>query len=156
NLFATRQAFRLGRRVVSVALACLLGIAVFFGAVIFLAWGIADLTSAHDHSLSAVWKVLVGLLLPAVFKVFQPMLLGWVGDAARYCGRSPDNPIERQQIRAEGIKLLDRLHTQLDSKKNLEYERIVLVGHSLGSVIAYDLLTNYWTSVNTKLRIAPQ
>ena len=33
------------------------------------------------------------------------------------------------------------------------YGRVVLVGHSLGSVIAYDILRHYWGAVNGGLSI---
>ena len=36
------------------------------------------------------------------------------------------------------------------------YGRVVLVGHSLGSVIAYDILKHYWQEVNGKMRVDPE
>lgn len=49
----------------------------------------------------------------------------------------------RRRIRAEGIELLNRLH------ESMRYDRIVVVGHSLGSVIAYDVLRHLWPRFNT-------
>jgi hypothetical protein len=70
------------------------------------------------------------------------LLSGWliksVGDAARYLDDHPDNVAVRQSIREAGIDLLRRLHGEEG------YHRVVLVGHSLGSVIAYDLIRHYW------------
>lgn len=66
---------------------------------------------------------------------------GVIDDAARYLNPTPDNVIQRNKIREEGIKLLDALH------KSRKYNRIVIVGHSLGSVIAYDLIRLYWSFV---------
>jgi len=68
-------------------------------------------------------------------------LYTYVGDAARYLDPHPDNIEQRNKIREEGIALLHALH---ESKK---YSRIIVVGHSLGSVIGYDLLRLYWSSV---------
>lgn len=68
-------------------------------------------------------------------------LYGYVGDAARYLDPHPDNIEQRNKIREEGIALLHSLH---ESNK---YNRIIVVGHSLGSVIGYDLLRLYWSSV---------
>jgi hypothetical protein len=48
----------------------------------------------------------------------------------------------RQRIRAGGVALLRKLGASGD------YDRIVLVGHSLGSVIAYDILTEAWAEVD--------
>lgn len=75
-------------------------------------------------------------------------LLGYVADAARYLTPSPDNIEERNKIRAEGIRLLRTLH---ESKK---YSRIIVVGHSLGSVIGYDIIRHLWVDLRSPL--APQ
>ncbi len=61
-----------------------------------------------------------------------------LGDAARYLSPRPANVAHRQAIRSAGVELLDRLHERGD------YDRIVVLGHSLGSVIAYDVLTYLW------------
>jgi len=68
-------------------------------------------------------------------------LLRYLGDAARYLSPTPRNIELRRQIREDGLKLLAALH------ESGEYDRIVLVGHSLGSVIAYDLVRHYWAEV---------
>ena len=81
------------------------------------------------------------LLLPAL----QFFVLRYVGDAARYLRPSPGNIAVRRQVRADGIRLLRKLH---DSGK---YDRIIVVGHSLGSVIAYDVLYHFWQEVNAEI-----
>lgn len=84
-------------------------------------------------------SVALFLLLSAV----QGFLLYYVGDAARYLSPSPENIALRQRIRADGVALLRRLH------ESAEYDRIVVVGHSLGSVIGYDSLTALWRDYNS-------
>ncbi len=69
-----------------------------------------------------------------------PLLNDIVGDAARYLHPRPANIQRRQEIRARGVAILKALH---DADI---YDRIVVVGHSLGSVIGYDLLTHAWPS----------
>jgi hypothetical protein len=44
-------------------------------------------------------------------------------------------------------------HEEKDGEVRYQYGRIVLVGHSLGSVIAYDIIKHYWADVNGKLKI---
>lgn len=61
-----------------------------------------------------------------------------LGDAARYLTPRPSNIDARAAIRNEGLHLLRRIH---DSGT---YSRVVVVGHSLGSVIGYDILRTYW------------
>lgn len=65
---------------------------------------------------------------------FSPVL----GDAARYLRPAPKNIACRQQIREEGLRLIHAMH------KSGKYDRIILVGHSLGGVIAYELAQHYW------------
>jgi hypothetical protein len=67
-----------------------------------------------------------------------PLVNGFVGDAARYLMPAPPNIQRRQAIRAKGVEVLKKLH------ESGEYERIIVVGHSLGSVIGYDILTYAW------------
>jgi hypothetical protein len=61
-----------------------------------------------------------------------------IGDAARYLDPTADNVAQREAIRKGGVQLIRRLH------RGGKYQRIVIVGHSLGSVIAYDLIRFAW------------
>lgn len=77
-----------------------------------------------------------------------------VGDAARYFDVNPKNVARRYDILRGGIAMLQKLHKDCDSvgdKIMYRYGRIVLVGHSLGSVIAYDILRHYWYEVNGQI-----
>lgn len=82
---------------------------------------------------------LAGTLILAVAQAF---LIGYVGDAARYLSSHPQNIALRQKIRADGVRLLKQLH------ESREYDRIIIVGHSLGSVIGYDIITRLWIDYN--------
>ncbi|MBV7336195.1 hypothetical protein KFU94_49765 [Chloroflexi bacterium TSY] len=88
----------------------------------------------------AVWITitLIGFAL-------QYFLISYLGDAARYLSPIPRNIKLRQKIRTEGINLLRSLHGSGD------YDRIILVGHSLGSIIAYDIITHLWDEYNAQL-----
>jgi hypothetical protein len=81
-------------------------------------------------------------IAPALLLVLQYFFLKYVGDAARYLSPAPQNIRMRRNIRREGIALLRKIQESGD------YERIILVGHSLGSVIAYDILTHLWLEYN--------
>jgi len=83
-----------------------------------------------------------GLLSTGLLSLLNGVVLKFVGDAARYMTPKPENIAQRQKIRSDGIRLLRNLH---ESKK---YDRIVVVGHSLGSVIAYDIVRHLWTEFN--------
>ena len=92
-----------------------------------------------DARTAALWAVLG----PLVLSVPHGMPLYYLGAAARYLSPSPQNVATRRAIREAGVDILRRLHS------TGKYDRIVLVGHSLGSVIAYDILCYYWAEVNT-------
>lgn len=70
----------------------------------------------------------------------ERIFLGYIGDAARYLTPDPPNIKARRDIRTAGLTLLRGLHDD----ELRRYDRIILVGHSLGSVIAYDLITWFW------------
>lgn len=77
--------------------------------------------------------VLTALLVPIIVGVITNV----VGDAARYLHVRPSNVQMRHEIRAAGLEVLEALHRK-------GYERIIVVGHSLGSVIGYDILYHAW------------
>jgi hypothetical protein len=79
------------------------------------------------------WIVLVGALL-----LVQSIVVSYVGDAARYLSPLPRNIKLRQTIRRECIGLLRTLH------ESGKYDRLIIVGHSLGSIIGYDAITHLW------------
>lgn len=60
------------------------------------------------------------------------------GDVARYLDDAPDNVEVRRAIKSGGLELLRKI------QNSGEYDRIVLVGHSLGSIIALDLIKYLW------------
>lgn len=81
---------------------------------------------------------LVPLLVAAIGLGLRYSALSYLGDAARYLSPNPQNVVVREQIRADGVELLRALH------KKGDYDRIIVVGHSLGSVIAYDIVGYLW------------
>lgn len=88
-------------------------------------------------------------------------LIYYLGDVVRYTTPRAGNIKERQDIRETGIELLTKLHdAKITIKKNdgstykkNKYDRIIVVGHSLGSVIAYDLIKFLWIKHNEKIKL---
>lgn len=93
-----------------------------------------------------IWLLALPLLLPVAGGLWRflgkDFALNYLGDAARYLRPDPANIANRQAIRTAGITLLEKLHN------SGKYDRIVMVGHSLGSVIAYDILTHAWVKMH--------
>jgi hypothetical protein len=73
-----------------------------------------------------------------VWAYFERQMLAVVGDAARYLDNAPANIGVRQAIRTECMRFLEAMNG------SPEYSRIIVIGHSLGSVIAYDALRLLW------------
>jgi len=84
------------------------------------------------------WK---GWQLTAIIAVLgiisTSFIVPYFGRVVRYTRAKPDNVAARKNIRERGLALLSELHKE-------EYERIIVVGHSLGSILAYDLLSYFW------------
>jgi hypothetical protein len=89
----------------------------------------AWLGSAHAWAFAA--SVLIGAVL-------HSLVVPTFGDVARYVRAAPNTVEKRQTARDRALKLLEALHGKG------EYQRIVVVAHSLGSIIAYDVLMLLW------------
>jgi hypothetical protein len=76
------------------------------------------------------------LLIVSFIAINVLFLRDIVGDAARYFRLSPENIRARRNIIKLGVEVLDKLH-----EPERRYDRIILVGHSLGTVVGYDVLT---------------
>lgn len=110
-------------------------------AIVAIGFAVYGVVSAGrgENPLIPAW--ISGLLSLAIVPVVGLVLRNIVGDAARYLHVAPTNIQRRHEIRQGGAKLLTALHQR-------GYERIVVVGHSLGSVIGYDILTHGWAAVH--------
>jgi len=106
--------------------------------LLFVATGTVDYFT--DLKMNLGWSV--SFVLSAVLGVVNLIVVRYVGDAARYLDPSRTNIAVRQKIRSDGMQLIRNLH-------NSGYDRIIVVGHSLGSLIAYDILTHLWPEYNT-------
>ncbi|HEY9056586.1 MAG TPA: hypothetical protein VIN77_05500 [Aurantimonas sp.] len=122
---------------------------VFVGIAFLLPW-------------ASILTLSVGLLLlsTVIGIVIHQLVVPYLGDVARYVRTEPETVEKRRDIRERGLALLRALHREAppatpkdgegaddtdDDGANAErYERIVVVGHSLGAIIAYDLLRLFW------------
>lgn len=68
----------------------------------------------------------------------RPLLTRRLADAERYLTPDPAGIAPRTEIRTEGLELMRRLHA------SGIYSEVAVVGHSLGSVIGYDILRLFW------------
>ena len=96
------------------------------------------------------WHVIFAAAAAVIGYVLHNLVSPYLGDVARYVRADPRNIAIRRAIRERGLKLLDDLHA------GGTYERIVIVAHSLGTIIAYDLVSFLWATREPALRIGEE
>jgi hypothetical protein len=117
----------------------------------FGAWGFASLhfevpAGQTPWSITSFWSTVAACYFIAVYlALYAAFLQPYLGDAARYFRNSPGNVAVRREIRRQAVSQLQTLHLSGD------YDRIVVVAHSLGSVVAYDMLRAYYSRINQAL-----
>lgn len=107
--------------------------------LVALGWLLVD--QIREDPLSEVWESWTAWVAAAL--ALAQLLVGRfasksLADAARYLTPRPPNVAARNAIRAEGLALIRGLH---DAGT---YQRVVVVGHSLGGVIGLDLIRLAW------------
>lgn len=109
---------------------------------------IALLTLGHPPT--TLWLLVFLTLFVFLAWVF---LVPYVGDCARYLRDAPDNIEARNRIRKLGLQVLQDLHDQRAGDGAPRYDRIVVVAHSLGTIIAYDVLRAFFVEQMAKARL---
>ncbi|MCA0362495.1 MAG: hypothetical protein LCH67_00485 [Bacteroidetes bacterium] len=104
----------------------------------------------HTHEpisaaiLTALSLIGLFIVVRSVLNLFFISIADSIGDVVKYLTPSPQNISARFEIRKKGIDFLRKLHEAERSPGKPKYNRIVVVAHSLGSVVAYDIIHNLW------------
>lgn len=106
-------------------------------AIIIMTIGLVLFTLGPVQFASAPFWIWLAVI--AVLVVVNGVLLNTVADAARYLDTRPSSVEARYDIQKCGVELIERLH-----RSPRDYERIIVVGHSLGTVIGYDVMQYAW------------
>jgi len=109
-----------------------------FGRIWEQGWIFWSLSERYS-GLIAISAILIYGVLYALF--LQPYL----GDAARYFRNSPGNVAVRREIRKQSVDTLHALHA------SDKYDRIIVRGACLGTVVAYDMLRAYFSRICNNL-----
>lgn len=122
-----------------------LGVAVV---VFVLGWGLSDASPVVGRALR--WAA--GLAGAGAVS----WVVWYLGDVPRYMYNVADNVSVQREVRRQGVELLRRLHekTYTGSDRPM-YDRIVVIGHSLGTVVAYDIVRDYWSEVYPHYAVDP-
>ena len=102
----------------------------------------------------ALGKTLLWLVLIAQAFFVRYFLIQYVGDVAAYISPFKDSKFDsiRTEIQQIGLKIGRAIYGFTGVPGVPDYHRVVMVGHSLGSVLAYDTLN---ALINTDLVSAP-
>lgn len=114
---------------------------LFFVAVLGLLMGatlvvpVPDLWKLHDWVILPAWGLILGVSV-----LVRRFLLQFLGDVALYASSHTVNRFYkvREEIRDLGCKVFNAVYGAQDDEGRLRYSRVLVVGHSLGSVVAYD------------------
>lgn len=132
---------------------CLLWIVTLAISLSGLATAVTAIAALQGTPIASVmgWGGWAGVtaVLGAVGASLKGVLTSYFGDVARYVSASPRNIKVRQAARDRGLKLIRELHA------TQEYLRIVIVGHSLGSILAHDLVALAWAEQSTLIQAGP-
>ncbi len=90
---------------------------------------------------ASIW-VLAKLIWTMISNSVAGVIQSSIGDVVKYTIPSPKNISVREKIRKGGIELLRNLHDAKAPNNELKYQKVVVVAHSLGTVVAYDMLTS--------------
>ncbi len=102
--------------------------------ILTIAIGVLDSFGWNNHIINL-------MLLGWLAYLADTLLLPYFGDAASYLSAHTETVQSRQGVRNRGLALLKALH------EDPEYDRVIVIAHSLGSVLAYDLLHILWHEV---------
>ncbi len=127
---------KLPRRFQIISLSLWIALVILGGGGFFWLWN----TQLADHRDALIAAVpIIGGAYTLIIWLANSFFLGTISDAARYLDANPRNVEARNNVRTLGVNFLDKLH-----KSERNYDRIVVCGHSLGTVIGYDILQRLW------------
>jgi hypothetical protein len=125
------------------------GLSFLFEILVRIRQGVLASTAVIDllpWAMNSPWCIVAACVILATYLVINAVFLQpYLGDAARYFRNAPSNVAVRREIRRQAVSTLEGLHL------SGRYDRIVVVAHSLGTVIAYDMLRAYFGRVARSL-----
>jgi len=93
---------------------------------------------AFDYDV-VLWPAWTWAMIAGAITLFVgAFLVPYFGDVAAYVRAEPGTVAKRAEVRERGLSLLRTIMS------DTSYDRVILVSHSLGSIVAYDLLQLLW------------
>ncbi|HVY52123.1 MAG TPA: hypothetical protein VHA07_11275 [Devosia sp.] len=121
---------------------------------ILLAGGLA--LAVWPESFIVDTHLLMAAVTAGLAWLMHAVVAPFLGDVVRYVRANPSTVERRRLIRARGLALLEAIHakradsstqwnfTKAEGAGVPAYDRIVIVAHSLGTMVAYDILQMFW------------
>jgi len=106
---------------------------------------------ADGALIRSIIGIIGGFGLVALGGFITKSLVSHFGDVIRYVRPNPPNIAARQTIREEGVRLLESI-LSLEYSGQKKYDRVIVVAHSLGTIVAYDILTHAFARLNTNYK----
>lgn len=135
------------------AILFIVGVSAAFAYWFYLRGGQTAATSWAVFGLGVMVVATVAAAVMLAIVAKDSFLIPVMTDSARYFSREPEHISARQKIRAQGVELLQRLHEKAPGAGG--YGRVVVVAHSLGTAVGYELLMDYWSRKAGALVIEP-
>ncbi len=117
---------------------------LWIGALIVTALGFVSLipeAAWKEHAPSWLSRATIAAITASILAFMHRKATASFGRVVKYTRSDPDNIAARKAVRERGLALLRELHA---GEGNAIYDRVVLVGHSLGTILAHDLVSHFW------------
>lgn len=101
---------------------------------------------------SAILKIIISMTILALGGFLSKVITSYLGDVVRYVRPHPPNIAARQKIREEGVLLLEKI-LKAETRGEKKYDRVIIAAHSLGTIVAYDILTHAFARLNTQYEV---
>jgi hypothetical protein len=138
---------RIGSALVLIGIIVLSGaLTVWVGIKLYRGWILPAVTDSASHRVGVVSAILLFVAQVILFRRFvKNFLVEFAGDVAAYVAPYKVSTFEeiRHAIQERGRRVARFIYSAIDSKTGLPlYDEVFVVGHSLGSVLAYDTLND--------------
>ncbi len=147
GVLASPFSHRLGMALVLLAFIFVSGaLTVVVGLWMYRSWILPAVTDSAAHRVGVIAAFLVFVAQVVLFRRFvKNFLVGFVGDVAAYVAPYKVSTFEeiRHAIQDRGRRVARFIYSARDPQSGAPlYDEVLVVGHSLGSVLAYDTLND--------------
>ncbi len=147
GILASPLSHRIGMALVLIGFIFLSGgLTIWVGIKLYRGWILPAVTDSAAHRVGVITAILLFVAQVILFRRFvKNFLVEFAGDVAAYVAPYKVSTFEeiRRAIQERGRRVARFIYAATDPKSGLPlYDEVFVVGHSLGSVLAYDTLND--------------